>query len=62
MSSMVFSMLGWGEAAVRGRLAVRCVRSVAQTYLRPKLGHVFLFFDVLGSIFGLPDLSSWENI
>ena len=38
------------------------LRSVAQTYLRPKLGHGFLFFDVLGSNFGLPDLSSWENI
>ena len=38
------------------------LRSVAQTYLGPELGHGFLFFDVLGSNVGLPDLSSWENI
>ena len=41
---------------------LNAARSVAQTYLRQKLGHVFLLFDVLGAKFGLPDLSSWENI
>ena len=38
------------------------VRSVAQTYIRPKLNHNFWFFEILGPIFWPPDLSSWENI
>ena len=38
------------------------LRSVAQTYLRPKIGHCFLFLEVLGPNVGPPDLSSWENI
>ena len=38
------------------------IRSVAQTYLRPKLGHYFWFVYYFGPNLWPPDLSSWENI
>ena len=38
------------------------VRSVAQTYLRPKLCHYFWIVEIAGSFFWPPDPSSWENI
>ena len=38
------------------------VRSVAQTYLRPKLGPSFCMFDVFRLKFGPTDISGWENI
>ena len=38
------------------------VRSVAQTYLRPKLGPSFRIFVICRPNFGPTDISSWENI